>query len=99
MLIPFVLKLASGRKVLYGNVAFSILALSTKKYFQKIYFKVKTIKISSDCHIKTSRVLKRKAILKIASTVFRVAFKMQTLKQSVVLCQVKNQLKFCCKNC
>ena len=57
--------------VLYGNDALSILVLSTKKrysnflikvfVFQEICFKVKvlkTFKISSDCHIKTSQSLK-----------------------------------------
>ena len=69
--------------VLYRNVAFSILVLSTKtRYssflkrvyvFQKICFKVKALKtfeISSHCHIKTYQSLKRRAIVKIASTVF-----------------------------
>ena len=64
--ILFVLTLASDRTVLYGNVAFSILVLSTKKWysdflkkvfvFQKICFKVKVFKmfkISFDCQIKT----------------------------------------------
>ena len=68
----------------HGNVAFSILVYSAKKQycsflknifiFQKICFKVKvleTFKISSDCHIKTSRSLKRKVTLKILSTVFQ----------------------------
>ena len=67
----------------HGNVAFSILVYSAKKQycsflknifiFQKICFKVKvleTFKISSDCHIKTSRSLKSKVTLKILSTVF-----------------------------
>ena len=60
------LTLASDRGALYGNVAFSILVLSTKDrhssflkkvcIFQKIYLKVKvwkTFKISNNCHIKT----------------------------------------------
>ena len=68
--------------VLYGNDAFSILVLSTKKLcssffkkvfvFQKICFKVKVLKmlkISTDCQIKTCQSLKRRAILKIPSTV------------------------------
>ena len=55
--------------VLYGNDAFSILVLSTKKryssflkkvfVFQKICFKVKvlkTFKIFTDCHIKACRL-------------------------------------------
>ena len=74
--ILFVLTLASDMAVLYGNDAFSILVLSTKKLysrflkkvsvFQKICFKVevlKTLKISTDCHIKTCRSRKRTAIL------------------------------------
>ena len=61
-----ILTLASDRLALYGNVAFSILVLSTKKLYssflkrvsvsQKICLKVevlKTFKISSDCHIKS----------------------------------------------
>ena len=63
--ILLVLKLASDRAVLYGNVVFSILVLSTKKWnfsflkkvavFQKICFEVKVlkiIKISSDRRVK-----------------------------------------------
>ena len=69
--------------VLYGYDAFSILVFSAKKrysgflkkvfVFQKICFKVKvlkTLKVSTDCHINKCRYLKRGAILKIASTVF-----------------------------
>ena len=69
--------------VLYGNNAFSILVLSTKKrnssflkkvfVLQKICFKItvlKTFKISTDGLIKTCRSRKRRAILKIPSTVF-----------------------------
>ena len=65
--------------VLNGKV-FSMLMLSTKKrsssflkkvfVFQKICFGVKVLKnfkISTVCHIKTCRSLKRKAILKIFS--------------------------------
>ena len=70
-------------EVLYGNDALSILVLSTKKWyssflrkvfvFQKISFKVKvlkTLKIFTDCHIKTSQSLKQRTILKIPRTVF-----------------------------
>ena len=77
------LNIACDRAVLYGNVAFTILVLLTKKryssflkkvfLFQKICFKVKvlkTFKISSDYHRKTCRSLKRRATLKIPSTVF-----------------------------
>ena len=77
--ILFVLTLASERIFSYGTVAFWIFVLSTKKrysnfvkkVFQKICFKIKALKtfeISSDCHIKTHRTLKRRAILKTAST-------------------------------
>ena len=82
--ILFVLTLASDRAVLNKNDVFSILVVSTKKryssflkkvfVFQKIWIKVnvlKTFKIFTDCHIKTCRSLKRRAILKIPSTVFR----------------------------
>ena len=81
--ILFVLTLASDRAVLYGNAAVSVLLLLTKKWyssflkqffvFQKICFKVevlKALKISCDCHIKTCRSVKRKAILKILITIF-----------------------------
>ena len=69
-------------KVLYGNDAFSILVLDLKRvlqFFEKgfrfpeNYFKLKVLKtsnISTDCHIKTCRSRKRRAILKIPSTVF-----------------------------
>ena len=85
--------------VLHGKGAFLILVFSTKKRYssflkmfviaQKICFKVKvlkTLKIYTDCHIKTSRSLRRKAILKISSTFFRrtftlsVDFEMKPLK-------------------
>ena len=80
----FILTVASDKAILYGNGAVSILILSIKKQcsrffkkvfiFQKICFKVKvlkTLKMSSDCHIKICRSLKRSAILKIPSTNFR----------------------------
>ena len=73
----------TGKRLLYENDAFSILLLSTKKLcssflkkafvFRKICFKVKvlkTFKISTDCHIKTCRSLKWRAILKSPSMVF-----------------------------
>ena len=79
--ILFVLTLASDRAILFGIFAFSVFVLSTKKahlkkifVFQEISFKLKVLKlskISSDCHIKTCRSLKRRAILKIASAVFQ----------------------------
>ena len=80
--ILFVLKLAFGRAALHGNDPFLILVLSTKKQyssffkklfvFQKICFPIaalKTFKISRNCCIKTCRSLKRRAILKIPSTI------------------------------
>ena len=66
----------------YGKDAFPILVLSTKKQyssflkkvsvFQKTCFEVKvfkTFKVFNDGHIKICRSLKRKAILKIPTTV------------------------------
>ena len=83
MCISVTLTLAFDREVLCVNVAFSNLVLSIKKryssflkkvcMFQKICFKVKTLKafkICSDCHIKTCRSLKRRPILKIPATYF-----------------------------
>ena len=73
--------LVSDIAVLNGNNTFSILVLSTEKWgssflkkdfvFQKICFKVKklkTFKISTDCHIKACWSRKRRAILKITGT-------------------------------
>ena len=81
--ILFFLTLASVRADLNGNDVLSILVVSTKKRFssflkkifafQKICFKVKVLKTFetfTDCHIKTCRSLKRRAILKIPSTIF-----------------------------
>ena len=83
---------------------FSILLVSTKKWyssflkkvflFQKICFKgkvLKTFETFTDCHIKTCRSLKRRAILKIPSTVFwknlcPFGFKMNALRKSVFEC-------------
>ena len=83
VVILFVLTLASGRTVLNENYMFSILVVSTKKWyscflnmiyvFQEICFKVKVVKTFgtfTDCHIKTCRSLKWKAIWKISSTIF-----------------------------
>ena len=80
--ILFALPLASDMMALYGNDAFSILVLTTKKRYssflkkvfvlQKICFKVKvlkTFKISTDCHIKACLSCKRRTILKIPGTV------------------------------
>ena len=74
--------LASDRVVLYGNVAFSFLVPSPKKQyssflrklfiFQKICFKnkiSKAFKISSDCHMKIYRSLKRRTSLKIPPSI------------------------------
>ena len=85
-------------------IAFSNLVLSTKELssrflkkalvFQKICFKVlKTFKISSDCHMKTCRSLKRRAILKIPCTVepirrtyaFLLALKVKFLFQEILV--------------
>ena len=84
VVILFVLTLASGRTVLNENYMFSILVVSTKIWyscflnmiyvFQEICFKVKVVKTFgtfTDCHIKTCRSLKGKAILKISSTIFK----------------------------
>ena len=78
-----ILTLVFDKAVLYGNVALSIVILSSKKsfdslflkslVFQKICFKVKvmkTFKIFSDCHVKKCRSLKQRTILKIPSAVF-----------------------------
>ena len=107
--ILFILTLASDRAVLYGNVAFSILVLSSKKnyssllkrvcVFQKICLGVevlKSFKISSNCHIKTCRSLKRRAILKTLSIFFRrtYAFKMKPLRKSVCLVKAKTNWNF-----
>ena len=83
--ILIVLTRGSDMAVLYVNVAFLILALSTKKQcfsflkkvlvFPKIYYNVKGLKmskISRDCHIKTCRSLRSRVILKISSTVFYI---------------------------
>ena len=80
--ILFVLILASDTAVLYG-IVFSILVLSTEiRYssflkmvfvFQKFFMKLKVLKtfqVSSDFHIKICRSLKRRAVLKLPSTVF-----------------------------
>ena len=80
----FVLTFPSDMAVLYGNDAFSILVCRTKKrcssflknvfIFQRICFKfkvLKTFKHFTNHHIKTCRSLKRRAILKIPSTVFQ----------------------------
>ena len=75
--------MVSDRAVLNGNDVFSILVVSTKKQysgflkkafvFQKICFKVevlKTFETFTDCHMKTCRSLKQRAILKILKNCF-----------------------------
>ena len=108
--------MSSERAVLNENDVFSILVVWTKKWyssflkklfvFQKIWIKVnvlKTFKSFTDCHIKTCRSFKRRAVLNIPSTLFRriyalsVGFKIKTLRKSVFECQDKNQLGLCCK--
>ena len=74
-LVPCVLTLASDRVVLYGNDAFPILVLSTKKQYSGFLKKVfvflkiclKRSEISIDCHRKACLSLKRRAILRIPS--------------------------------
>ena len=70
-------------------------------------FKVKVLKrfkFSTGCHIETCRSLKRRAFLKIPSTVFRriyalsVCFKMKSLKKHFPVLK-QNQPKFCYKTC
>ena len=97
--------------VLNGNDAFSILVLSTKKRysnllkkdfgFQKVCFKAKLLRMFkgfTDCHIKTCRSLKRRAILKIPKTAFRrtyalsVNYKMLKKKRLLVLRQKPTQI-------
>ena len=70
--------------------------------FQKICFKVKVLKsfkFCSDCHIKTRRSLKRRAILKIPSIVFRrtyvlpVGFKMKLPRKAFSCVKTKKKAK------
>ena len=92
----------------------SILVFSTKKWyssflksvclFQKIYFKVKVLKLfkmSSDCHIKACRSLKWRAILKIPilkePMLFLLALKWN-LYEKAFSC-VKTKTNFCRKPC
>ena len=92
----------------------SILVLSTKKQyssflksvcvFQKIYFKVKVLKlfkISSNCHIKSCQSLKWRSILKIPilkeTILFLLALKWN-LYEKVFSC-VKTKNNFCRKPC
>ena len=68
--------LAFHKGVLYENMTFSIIVLSTKRQcwfflffiFQKTLFKVtalKTFIIFSDCHMKICQSLKQRAVLKV----------------------------------
>ena len=84
-------------------------------FFEKVFvsqkiclkFKVsKTFEISSDCHIKTCRSLKQRALLKVPSTFFlrrtyalSVGFKLKPLRRSVFLCWNKIQSTVCRKTC
>ena len=87
--------------VLYEKDAFLILVLSARKryssflkqvfVFEKICFKVKVLKtfrIFTDSQIKTCRSLKRRAILKIPSTVFE-----KNLYSSCWLCNETSKKK------
>ena len=72
--------------------------------FQKIYFKVKVLKlfrISSDCHIKACQSLKWKAILKIPilnePMLFLLALKWSLYEK--VFSWIKTKTNFCCKPC
>ena len=81
--ILFVLILASDIAVLNGNDAFSILVFSTKRLYPSFLKKIfvlkicfegkvlKTLKIFTDCPIKTCRSRKQRTILKIPSTVLQ----------------------------
>ena len=92
----------------------SILVLSTKKQyssflksvcvFQKIYFKVKVLKlfkISSESHMKACRSLKWRAILKIPilkePMLFLLALKWNLYEKAFSCVKTKNN--FCCKPC
>ena len=99
--ILFVLTLDSEIAVINGDDAFSILIFSTRKRYSdflkkvfglKVCFKIKVLKIfkvSTDCHIKTCQSLKRSAILKISTIIFRrtyalsVHFKIIPLKKAI----------------
>ena len=99
---------------MYINYAFSILVLSPKKLyssfskkvfiFQKICFKGKllnTFKIFTDCHIKTCRSLKRRAILKIFKTAFRRTYALSVnykmLKKAITSVKTKTNSNFVVK--
>ena len=95
----FLLKLAFDREVLPGYVAFLVLVLSTKKsllqFFSEFFFKfkvLKTLNISSNCHLKTLRFLKHSAILTIRCTFFKIVYslavglKTKPIRRSFFLC-------------
>ena len=82
-----------GIAVLYENIGFSI--VFNLKCFKKKAFQckvMKTLKLSSNCYIKISRSLKRRAILKIPITAFRgiyslsATLKIKPLGISIFLC-------------
>ena len=92
-----VLTLASDRKILNGNVAFSILVLQLKKFsfFQKVCFKVKVLKpfiISSDCHKKhvhlSNGALFLKSLVPFSRRTYAlsVGFKMKPLSKKAFSC-------------
>ena len=67
--------------------------------FEKTCFKVKdlkTFKISTDCHLKTCRSLKRRANLKISSAVFfeELRFFLSALKQNLYKEAFSSAVKF-----
>ena len=74
--------------------------------FQKTSSKVsKTIKMHSDCHIKTCQSLKQKGNLKISSAVFyrNMSFyslwNKTSIRKRFLVLRDKNHLTFCRKNC
>ena len=102
--------------VLYGNDAFSILVLSTKKQyssflkkvfvFQKICFKVKvlkTLKVSTDCHINKCRLSNGELFWKSLALFFRriyalpVGCKMKPLRNALSSVKKKTNPNFAVK--
>ena len=86
-------KKTSEKAALYQNDVFSILVCLTKKqylnflkkvlFFQKNCFTVRILQIfrtSSDCRVKICQYLKRMAISKFSSTVFRRTYALFILK-------------------
>ena len=90
-----------------GSFVWKCCALNGSTFiFQKICFKAKvvnTLKIPSGCHIKTYWSLKRGAILKIPSAVFRrthalsIGFKMKSLKKAFSCVKAKTNANFAVK--